>query len=361
MKNKNTVFLAICIGMLFLYGLAVLASAQVIESQKETGGSYYFLKHQLLIAIFIGLPALFFAHKVDYRIWKKWSLPIFVFTLILMGLVFIPQFGLEARGAQRWLSFGRISFQPSEITKLGVIIYFAAWLSSKRDKIRDFKYGFLPFLLLNGILGVLFVLQPDVGTLGVVCGIGVVMFFLAGASLRYIFLLGLIGLVAFMVVIAQTPYRMERVLSFLNPNQKILGRSYQLHQAHIALGSGGITGKGYGQSSKKKGLLPEVMTDSIFGILGEELGFAGATALIIMFCAFILFGLKAAKGAPDLFGKLLGAGLCVWISLQAFINIAAILGLIPLTGLPLPFVSLGGSSLVSTLFTCGILLNISEH
>lgn len=361
MKKKNTVFLAICIGMLFLYGLAILASAQVIESQKEAGESYYFLKHQLLVAVMVGIPGLVLGFRLDYRVWKKLSLPIFILSLILMGLVFTPQLGLQSRGASRWISFGGISFQPSEIAKLGIIIYFAAWLSSKKEKIRDFKQGFIPFLLFNGIVGTVLALQPDIGTLGIISATGGVMFFLAGGNLRYIFLLGLIGAVGFFIVVAQAPYRMERVLSFLNPHQEILGRSYQLHQSLIGLGSGGVWGKGYAQSVQKQGFLPEVMTDSIFSVLGEELGFIGCIGLIIMLVGFLLFGLRASKSAPDLFGQLLGAGIVVWIGLQSFFNMAAMTGLVPLSGLPLPFVSLGGTALVVVLFASGILLNISEH
>lgn len=359
-----TIYTRLLIGVitaLLIFGLAILGSAQVFESQRRTDQNYFFLKQQL-ISILAGLVGFFIGYGFDYKFWKKHAVAVFAITILLLILVFIPRLGVSIRGAKRWVDIGGFSFQPAELAKLGVVIYFSAWLSSKEEKLNNFSSGFVPFLFFFGVLALLFVLQPDVGTLVLLTGISFLMFFLAGADVKFIILFVLVGVVAFLVMIAQAPYRLERIEAFLNPNKELLDSSYQLHQSVTALGAGGLLGRGYAQSIQNRlGLLPEAITDSIFSVLGEELGFIGAVGFIIMIFVFFFLGLQVAKRAPDKFGALLSGGITIWITAQALFNIGAILGLLPLTGLPLPFVSQGGSAMVAVLTGCGILLNVSKH
>lgn len=342
-------------------GLIMIASAGVVYGRVRFGDDYYFLKQQLL-GLGVGLILLYIFQKIHYKVWQRFVVPIFLFAVVLLVLVFIPGFGTTVYGAARWVELGPISFQPSEVMKFAIILYLSAWLSSKgRAKTSDFFEGLVPFLALLSVVGFLIIKQPDTGTLGLIFLIAMAIFFASGANIMHIFSLFGGGLVFLFILIKIAPYRMQRFLVFMNPDHDPLGFGYQMTQALLAIGSGGFLGAGLGQSRQKFNYLPEPVTDSIFAVLGEELGMIGAVVVIILFLCVAWRGLRIAAGAPDEFGKLLAVGIVAWIVFQAFINIAAITGLIPLTGIPLPFISYGGTSLAVLLAAVGILLNISKH
>lgn len=342
-------------------GLIMIASAGVVYGRVRFGDDYYFLKQQLL-GLGVGLVLLYIFQKIHYKVWQRFVVPIFLLAVVLLVLVFIPGFGTTVYGAARWVELGPISFQPSEVMKFAIILYLAAWLSSKgRAKTSDFFEGLVPFLALLSVVGFLIIKQPDTGTLGLIFLIALAIFFASGANIMHILSLFAGGLLFLFILIKIAPYRMQRFLVFMNPDHDPLGFGYQMTQALLAIGSGGFFGVGLGQSRQKFNYLPEPVTDSIFAVLGEEMGMIGAVIVTVLFLCVAWRGLRIAAQAPDEFGKLLAVGIVAWIVFQAFINIAAITGLIPLTGIPLPFISYGGTSLAVLLAAVGILLNISKH
>lgn len=342
-------------------GLVMIASAGVAYGKVRFGDPYYFFKQQL-VGFSAGLVFLYIFQRIDYRVWRKLVVPIFLFAIALLVLVFIPGIGTTVYGAARWIQIGPISFQPSETMKLAIVLYLAAFFSSKgKGKTGDFYEGFVPFLAIMAVVGFLVVKQPDTGTLGLILLIAMAVFFAAGANLSHILLLIFGGTALLGILIKLAPYRMSRMLVFLNPEHDPLGAGYQMTQALMALGSGGLFGAGLGQSRQKFNYLPEPVTDSIFAILGEEFGLVGTLVVIGLFVFLAWRGLRIAKTAPDEFGRLLAIGIVSWIVFQAFINISAISGLIPLTGIPLPFISYGGTSLAVLLAAVGILLNVSKQ
>jgi cell division protein FtsW len=354
--------LLISVFLLLGIGLVMVASAGVAYGNLRFEDSSFFFKRQLF-GVAVGLVALFIFQGISYRFWRKVAIPLFFGAIGLLVLVLIPSVGTTAYGAARWIQLGPIPpFQPSEAMKLALIIYFAAWFSGK-DQMRktDFFEGVVPFLFMLGIIAFLIMKQPDTGTLGILFVIAMAMFFAAGARLSHIGILIGSGLAGLAVLIILAPYRMSRLLTFLNPEHDPSGAGYQIRQALIALGSGGILGVGLGHSRQKFLYLPEPMTDSIFAVLGEELGLIGCVVVISLFLFFAFRGFRIARNAPDEFGRLLGVGIVSWIVFQAFINIFAISGLMPLTGVPLPLISYGGTSLVAILGAVGILLNISKR
>jgi len=346
---------------LAVFGLVMIASAGIARSMSVYNEPYYYLSHQFLYGFLPGIAAWFILQGIDYRKWEKWALPFFVATIILLIIVFIPGIGTTVKGAQRWINLGGLSFQPTELTKLSLIVYLAAWLASSRQKVHSSINGFLGFLFILGLLGVLVMKQPDMGTMGIIAVIACVMYFVSGA--RFVYLVTLLGggAAAFWMLVKIEPYRMQRLMSFLNPTSDPQGMSYQINQALIALGSGGIYGVGLGHGRQKFNYLPEPVGDSIFAILGEELGMIGCVFLISLFIVLAWRGYLIAKKAPDMFGRLLATGITSWFVFQAFINISAISALIPLTGIPLPFVSYGGTALIFSMGAMGILLNISKQ
>lgn len=346
---------------LVLGGLLILASASMVLSQKNFGTLGYYALRQLLLGGLGGAIALMGASLVPYRLWKKLAIPLLIASLALLALLFIPDLSYVFGGARRWLKIGPISFQPSEILKLTFIIYLASWLDSRRKDVASVSYGLIPFALMLSIVSIFLMMQPDVGTLGViVLGAGA-LYFLGGGKKSQIAALSTFGLIIFYFVVRMAPYRLSRILVFLSPGHDPQGAGYQISQALIAIGSGGFSGLGFGRGIQKYNYLPEPMADSIFAIFAEEMGFIGVALLIGLFVVLAWRGLTIARRAPDIFGKLLAAGISINIVVQAFINMAAISGLMPLTGIPLPFVSYGGTSLAMTLASIGILLNISKH
>lgn len=353
-------FLITCCILLGI-GLLMIMSAGVAYGQVRFGDSFYFVKQQA-VGVAVGGFFLYICSKIDYHFWEKLVVPIFLVALVLLILVFIPGVGTEVYGATRWLQIGPISFQPSEVMKVAIILYLAAWLSKKGEaQVADFHEGLIPFFLILSVVGFLIIKQPDTGTMGLICCIAVSIFFASGARVQHIVSLAGAGLGALLVLIMIAPYRVARLTVFLNPDHDPSGAGYQVKQALIAVGSGGLFGVGLGQSRQKFNYLPEPVTDSIFAVLAEEFGFLGTVVVVSLFLFLAYRGLRISLSAPDAFGRLIVIGITSWISFQAFINISAIIGLLPLTGMTLPFISYGGTSLVVLLAAVGIVLNVSKQ
>ena len=346
---------------LLAFGLVMIASAGIAYSRSRFGDPYFFFKHQLFYGVLPGLLILYVVQKIDYNYWKKISFPLFISSVVFLILVFIPGIGTKIYGANRWIQLGSFSFQPSEMLKLSLVLYLAAWLESRNERVKDFYEGLVPFLAIIALVSFLLEKQPDMGTLGVIILIAISIFFVSGAKISHLVLIGASGLAALLLLIKMEAYRMNRFLVFLHPEVDPRGIGYQINQALLAIGSGGIFGLGLGHSFQKFNYLPEPVGDSIFAIIGEELGLVGAMALVILFIFFALRGLRIAKNIEDTFARLVVCGIVAWVAAQAFINISAISGLIPLTGIPLPFISYGGTSLIFLMVAMGILLNISKH
>lgn len=346
---------------LFLGGLLILASASMVIAMKNFGSPLFYVLRQVLTGGGIGAVLLFATFLVPYKKWKKFALAGMIFSFLLLAVLFIPELSYSWGGARRWLIIGPISFQPSEFLKLAFVIYLASWLDARRREISSVSYGMIPFCLMLTIVGMFLIMQPDIGTLGVVAVSALLLYFLGGGKKSQVVALVLLGFALLYVLIQIAPYRLDRLTVFLNPDTDPQGIGYQITQAFIAIGSGGFFGQGFGRGLQKYNYLPEPMGDSVFAVFAEEMGFLGASALVILFAFLFWRGILIAKNAPDSFGKLLAAGISISIMTQAFINMAAISGLLPLTGIPLPFVSYGGTSLAITLSSIGILLNISKH
>ncbi|MCG2675749.1 putative lipid II flippase FtsW [bacterium] len=339
-------------------GIIMVYSASAILSLDKYNDPYFFLKRQMAW-VFLGLVGMFFAARVNYRALPKLLKPLLLLTLFLLILVLFPQFGKEVAGARRWLRIGDFTLQPSEVAKLILILYMADTLSRKKEKIKDLVYGFLPPLIILGTIFILILRQPDLGTALIILAVILGMLFVSGVRLKHLFSLFLVALPGIWLLINKVGYRKRRILAFLDPWSDPQGYGFQIIQSLIALGSGGILGRGLGEGTQKLFYLPAPHTDFIFAILGEELGFLGGVAVIILFGAFIYFGARIARRAPDLFGSLLALGITTWIGLQAMINIGVATGTLPTKGIPLPFISFGGSSLIFSLIGVGILLSIS--
>ena len=345
---------------LVVIGLVTIASAGVFYGETRFGDDYFFLKRQLL-GVGIGMVALFAFQYVDYHFWRRFAFPLFLITLISLVAVLIPGIGDRVYGASRWLSIGPFSFQPSEMAKFSFVLYLAAWFSRRERKmVGDFFEDLVPFLVVLGFLGFLILKQPDTGTFGLIFLISVAVYFVAGARISHLLGIFSAGMVMLAILIKVAPYRLQRFLVFLNPDFDPKGAGYQVNQALIAIGSGGLFGLGLGLSRQKFNYLPEPVTDSIFAIFSEEWGFFVSVLLIAIFVFIGWQGLRIARLAPDDFGRYAAAGIVSWVVFQAFINIAAATAIIPLTGIPLPFVSYGGTSVVFLMAAMGILIRIGK-
>ncbi len=353
--------LLVIIGVLLLFGLVVLSSAGVIDGQNKFGSPQYYLLRQIQNGLIPGILFFLVFSRVGYKFWHKISVPLFLISIALLVLVFSSSLGPVLRGAQRWLDFGRLSFQPSEAFKLSFIIYLAAWFSKRSANISRWSHSVMPFFVILGFISLLLIRQPDLGTLSIVILISIVMYFSAGANLKHLLFIVLILSIIFSILIYTEPYRFSRLQTFFNPSVDPEGRSYHIRQAILGIGSGGIFGVGFGKSQQKINFLPEPVGDSIFVVLTEELGLVGAGFLIIVFLLLAVKLLYVAKNAPDAFSQLFTIGVLSWIIGQAFMNIGAVSGLIPLTGIPLPFVSYGGTAMASVLAALGIVNNIARH
>lgn len=358
--KKIDYFFILLIFLLTAFGLAMLASASSDLSKTKFNDTYYILKHQLIYGLLPGLLGFFITANVYYRRWEKISLILLIFSLGLLLLVF-TSFGFLAGGARRWLIFGNFSFQPSEIVKFAFLIYLAAWLGRNKDRTQNFFNGFLPLLfLLIFICGILLIQSST--SAAIIIGLSAAaVYFISGARFRYVLAIILLGIFSLFLVIHFTPYRFDRIKAYLEPQADPLGKSYQQNQTLIAIGSGRLWGRGYGQSTTKINSLPEQIGDSIFAVIAEELGFAGAVSLIIAFFLLIWRSFAIAGKNPDSFAKIIAIGFGLIVGLQVFIHIAALTGLIPLTGVPLPFISYGGTALAVFLTMAGAISNVSKY
>ncbi|MFH1657282.1 MAG: putative peptidoglycan glycosyltransferase FtsW [bacterium] len=378
-QNHPDYILAAITGVLLTLGIILLAGISTSVQQSESGSPFFSFTHQVLFGLVPGLILGLLAFLTPLSLIKKWAPAVLFVNFIFLLMVFLPVIGIHSGGSSRWLNIGVASFQPSEFLKLTFILYLGVWLSAKHQggikvktkKPLKFNLGYLfgpevkealiPFLVILGLISLVLILQPDISTLGLIILTGFMMYFLIEKSVWHTVLMISIGLTGLFALIKIAPYRAQRFLVFLNPETDPMGMGYQVKQALVAVGSGGLFGVGLGMSGQKFGFLPRSMSDSIFAILAEETGFIGATILILLFLIFLVQGFKIAKQSQDKFCQLTAVGISVWITIQAFVNIGAIIGVLPLTGIPLPFISCGGSHLVVELAAVGILLNISKN
>ena len=359
-RHVDRVFLLIVV-ILTVVGFFIFVSAALGLLARNGASFSSVATSQIFLGLILGSIGLLVASNVHYKHLKRYSLYIFIFSLFATFLVFIPGLGFEYNGAKRWIGIASFSIQPAEFLKLGFVIYFAAWLSGIRDKLHSFTYSVVPFVVLSCLIAVPLLLQPDTGTVVVILTAGLAMFIAAGARVRDVLVLLGTGALMFAGLVLVRPYVMERILEFIDPGRDPLGSSYQVQQSLIAIGSGGFFGRGFGQSIQKFSFLPEPIGDSIFAVLAEEFGFIGSFALIALFLFFAFRGLRIASRSPDYFSGLLVIGIVILIVSQSFINIASMLGIFPLTGVPLLFVSHGGSALFAALLGVGIILNVSKY
>ncbi len=352
--------LLIILVILMFVGFFIFCSASLGLLARDGAKLSTVAFNQILFGIVGGTIALIITTNINYRFWRKYAFYIMGASLLMTLLVFTP-LGMAHGGARRWIALGSFSFQPTEFLKFAFIIYVATWLSGMQKFITTFKKGLLPFGGIIVVVGVIMLAQPDTDTFAVMTMSAIAMFITAGGKWRDMCIAGAIGLVLFAGLVFERPYLMDRVKTFVDPSADQQGKSWQVKQSLIAIGSGGFAGRGFGQSIQKFEYLPEPTSDSIFAVLGEEFGFIGTTLLVILYSLFLLRSFKLAAEASDLFGMLLIVGFSMVIVLQAFLNIAAMLALFPLSGLPLPFVSHGGTALLASLASVGVMLNISRY
>lgn len=341
----------------------MLTSASAPNGYATFGDSYYFIKHQLIFGLIPGAGAMFLFSRIPYTFWKKHAWNLLLLSIALLVIVFIPGLSAGIGTAHSWISFGGLfSLQPSEVVKLTFLFYLAAWLGQRAGHgVRDVNSGLLPFVLVLGSVLGLLILQPDVGTMSIIAAISLVVYFVAGAPLIYVSGFILSGLAGLGLLISLAPYRAARFTTFLHPELDPQGIGYHINQALLAIGSGGIFGAGYGHSLQKFQYLPEVESDTIFAVIGEELGLIMCLLVLCGFLAFVWRSLAIAKAAPDQFSKLVVVGVTAWIAIQAFVNIGSMVALLPMTGVTLPFVSYGGTSLAVCMAAVGVVMNISRY
>ena len=366
--HPDYVFIS-CVVILVVFGLVMLSSASSDLGKIKFNDTYFYLKHQLLYGLSLGILGFLVGSLIYYRWWQKLAVPLLLLSLLALILVFTP-LGFSHGGANRWLNLGPLSVQPAEFLKFSFIIYLAAWLSSKKERSgyrqTNILSGYLPFLIISGLVAFLILKQPSTTTVVIIMASGLLVYFTSGARLSFVFGTIFLGLVGLILIISLTPYRLERVETYIKTflgSEVVESQSqgYHLEQARMAIGSGGLWGVGFGKSTTKFKYLPEPISDSIFVVIAEELGFVGAILLIGVFILLFIRGIMIAKNSRDQFAKLTVIGFILIITIQAFINVAAISGLLPLTGVPLPFISYGGTSLAIFLTMAGVIVNISKY
>ena len=356
----DRVLLALVITLVTI-GFFIFSSASLGLLARESAPFSSVAFTQVFFGIIGGSIALYFTSSIHYRVWRKYAFYIFLFSIFLTLLVFVPGLGLDHGGAQRWILIGGFSFQPSEILKLAFVVYMATWLSGMKPSIQSFLKGTIPFLSILVPVAILLLLQPDTDSFLILVTAAMAMFIVTGGNLRDVFIMFIAGVVLVAALAYTRPYVMDRLTTFLDPSSDPQGAGYQITQSLIAVGSGGVAGRGFGQSIQKFEYLPEPIGDSIFAVYSEEFGFIGSVLLIALFAAFSIRGYRIATHAPDLFGMLIVVGIVTTITAQATLNIGSMLGLAPLSGLPLPFISHGGTALLATLASVGIVLNVSKY
>lgn len=353
MKKFDLLLFGIVTALTF-FGLLMIFNASSVIAYELFGDKYHYFRDQVVWVV-LGYTALFIFYLFDYRRLYNMALPLLIFSLIILIAVFIPGIGSSAKGAARWINIFSFRLQPSEFVKLSLAIYLAAWFSNKE------KNRFLAFSLLLGAVILLVMLQPDMGTASIILFEAVAIYFFSGGSMLYFIASAPVIALGGYMLIKSAPYRAERLTSFLNLGNSFHDTSYHVKQILIALGAGGVWGLGIGNSLQKYAYLPENVTDSIFPIIAEEFGFVGATILVLAFMLLVWRGFHIASRSRDTFGKLLAVGIITFIGIQIVVNLGAMTALLPLTGIPLPFISYGGSALILNLASVGILLNIAKQ
>lgn len=359
-KTKVDIPFLVSIFVLVIFGYLIFTSASMGLLSKQPEKYANVALNQTLFGLLFGSIACFIASKINYKIYKKYSIYLFIFSAIITLLVFVPALGFEHGGAKRWIHFGGFSFQPGEFLKIGYIAILATWIATAKEKFTTFKFGFLPFMILSGLTGAILLSQPDTDTFFTIIAAGSAMFLVGGGRWRDLMIGGIIAVVCIAGLAYTKPYIMNRIQTYINPSENSLGGSWQIQQSLIAIGSGGFAGRGFGQSIQKFSVLPEPIGDSIFAVASEEFGFLGSTFIVLLFVFFAFRGLKLAVKTPDMFGRLMIVGIVILVTAQAFVNMGAMVGVLPLSGITLPFMSHGGTSLFITLFMMGIVLNISK-
>ncbi|MEN9341853.1 MAG: stage sporulation protein cell division protein FtsW [Candidatus Parcubacteria bacterium] len=354
-------FLLVLVLLLTIVGLVVLASASSDLGKVKFDDSAYYLKHQMSFGLSLGILGFIVGFFINYQHYRKIAFLLLILSIVVLALVF-TDFGVLARNTNRWVQLGPLRFQPAEIVKLTFVIYCAAWLAGKRkNRVSDVKTGLVPFAIVSGIISGLLIFQPATSTVVILMLSVMAMYFASGAPIRYIFYLLGVGLVLLSIIIYTTPYRLQRIMTYINDGADTQGAGYHVNQALIAIGTGNIVGVGYGQSISKLSYLPTPIDDSIFAVASEEFGFIGSSTIVILFALLVLRLLYLSHKTSDRFGSLLLVGFSCIIGFQAFVNMAAISGIIPLTGVPLPFISYGGTALAVFLTMMGISLNVSRQ
>lgn len=350
------------VGIIVLFGLFALASASSVYSLNKFQSPYYVVWHQIYTGIIPGIFAFYFFSHLDYRKLEKFVYIFLAISIMLLLLVFIPGLAAGYGKTRSWINIFGFSFQPAEAVKLTFLLFLASWMHTRGfSTIISFTYGFLPFIFYIGMISYLILQQPDLGTLIIIIFTSIVVYFIAGARKRHLLYIGILGIAGVIMKVVKTPYLLNRIHVFLNPQSDIENIGYQIYQSLIAIGSGGFFGRGFGKSQQKFLYLPEVSSDSIFPIIAEEMGFLVSSLLVILFIIFLYRGIKITFQAQDPFGRFLAIGIVSWITFQTFLNIAAMMGLVPVTGIPFPFISAGGTSMVVNLSALGILVNISKY
>lgn len=352
--------LLVSIGLLLVGGLIILSSASAVVAYTKFGQSDYFFKGQLSILIF-GLAIFSALYMIDYHVWRKYAFLFLGLSCILLTLVFVPGFSSGIGTANSWLNIFGHSLQPSEFVKIFFIIYLAAWMQARRNDLHNVKQGIAPFLLVMAVIAALMIMQPDFGTLAIISATSLIVYFVGGGKISHLIIVVLLAAVILIVGVYFKSYQMNRFKCAFDSSANVKGECYQLNQSLIAVGSGGILGRGLGKSRQKFLYLPEVYGDSIFAVMAEEIGFVFGTLFLLIYLFLFYRILNVAKQAPDVFGKLIATGVASWLVIQMFLNVGGIIGLIPMTGVPLPLVSQGGSSLLATLIGLGIVANISRQ
>jgi len=360
--HSPDLILFFCFAILIIFGLFVLSSAGAAVGYQNFNDSYFFIKHQIINGLIPGLILFTFLVNINYQFWKKFTLPLLIITFVSLILVFIPGLGSTYGTAKSWINLFGFSFQPAELVKLTFLLYLATWLEKRGvHGVKDLYYGFLPFIFVLGVISILMLLQPDMGSLSIIIFMAMTVFFASGAKFKHVATIVAGGISLIYLLIIKSPYRAARLTTFLHPELDPQGIGYHINQAFLAIGTGGFWGRGFGLSRQKFQYLPEATGDSIFAILAEELGFVICFLTIGLLLYILYRGLKVAQNAPDQFGRLVTVGILSWFTFQAFFNIASMIGLLPMTGIPLPFVSYGGSALAISIGAMGILLNISRQ
>ena len=358
--SRPDYLIAVVVAVLTAAGLVIVYSASFAVGLHDFGNVNFFITRQAIGAS-IGAVAMLFLARLDYRRLARWSPMILLAALIGLAAVLLPGIGVGSNGAHRWIQLGPLPpVQPSEFAKLAMVIYIAAWLAAKGKQVQQFSLGVVPFVMMVGLVGGLIMLEPDMGTFLVIVLTTSTMFFVAGAALSHIITLGAAGVAGCVLLILVEGYRAERLMAFLHAEDDPDGKGFQILQLLIALGSGGVRGVGLGESRQKFFYVPGAHTDGIFAIAGEELGFIGAVTLLALFAVLIARGFRTALQSEDEFGYLLAVGVTCWIGYQSVINIGGITRSLPLTGIPLPFLSYGNSALIATMAAVGVLLSVSR-